>query len=123
MAEAAVLASGGAVAAWLLLMNRYKKRKYAFVVFPNGAYVAFKDRVVIGRYTVLTAGYQEAAKYVSRLHFEIFRKGRVYYIRDLGSKNFTYLDGRRLRCFKPYPLHDGAQITVGNVLTLTFTVG
>lgn len=122
MAEVAIIGAGASIATWLLL--RGGKKQVGYLYFPNGASLTIKNRAVVGRYTILTAGYPpEVAKYVSRLHFEIFKDKGRFYIRDLGSKNFTYLNGRRLRCFRQYLLKNGDQISLANVLTLTFILG
>jgi DNA-binding winged helix-turn-helix (wHTH) protein len=55
---------------------------------------------------------------VSRQHARIFVTSRDATIEDLGSKNGTFLDGKRVRA-RPVLLADGHQIQVGSVF-LTF---
>lgn len=49
---------------------------------------------------------------VSWLHAEISRHGDTFYLRDLGSRNGTFVNGRLLSV--PRPLHDGDRIHLGN---------
>ncbi len=51
---------------------------------------------------------------VSRRHAEIIRKGRDYFIRDLGSRNGTYIAGRgRLGRDQLYKLKEGDEVVLG----------
>jgi hypothetical protein len=52
---------------------------------------------------------------VSRRHAAIRRTVRGYEILDLGSTNGTWLNKKRLIPEKPYPLHNGAQISLGRL--------
>jgi pSer/pThr/pTyr-binding forkhead associated (FHA) protein/NADPH-dependent 2,4-dienoyl-CoA reductase/sulfur reductase-like enzyme len=55
---------------------------------------------------------------VSWLHAEISRHGDTFYLRDLGSRNGTFVNGELLSV--PRPLHDGDRIHLGNT-DLDFT--
>lgn len=57
-------------------------------------------------------------RWISRYHAEIRREATQYTLRDLGSKNGTYLNGRRLAA--PHQLRDGDQISVAPLYVLTF---
>ena len=48
---------------------------------------------------------------VSRRHAEIFRSGDTYFVRDVGSRNGTFLNGKRV--FQPAELTPGNVISVG----------
>jgi sigma-B regulation protein RsbU (phosphoserine phosphatase) len=48
---------------------------------------------------------------VSRRHAEVFRSGDTYFIRDVGSRNGTFLNGKRV--FQPAELAPGSVISVG----------
>lgn len=49
---------------------------------------------------------------VSGTHAEIYVQGGTYWIRDVGSKNGTFVNGARLA--QPRPLYDGDRIAIGN---------
>ena len=51
----------------------------------------------------------------SRRHSKITKKGDAYTIEDLGSTNFTYLNGRMLSPKTPTKLDDGDVIRIGKV--------
>ncbi|MCY2991634.1 MAG: SpoIIE family protein phosphatase [Planctomycetota bacterium] len=55
---------------------------------------------------------------VSRHHAQILRDGNVYYIKDLGSRNGTYLNDVKID-EQTYPLRDGDRVMVCDV-TLAF---
>jgi len=88
------------------------------------------DRAIIGRHTgpadnididlgVLKVG----ADRVSRRHAEIIKRGAEYYIRDLGSRNGTFIQGRgRLGRDQLYKLDDRSQVVIGGA-TLEFRRG
>ncbi len=44
---------------------------------------------------------------ISRCHMKIMRRGVAYVVMDLGSTNYTYLNGERLRPNEEYPLKNG----------------
>ena len=52
---------------------------------------------------------------ISRRHALIRRTERGYEILDLGSTNGTWLNKKRLTPEKPYPLHNGAQVRLGQL--------
>ncbi len=57
---------------------------------------------------------------ISRRHCEVFSDSTGYHIRDLGSRNGTYLNGKRISAATP--LGDGALIQLGNC-RITFHLG
>lgn len=57
-------------------------------------------------------------RWVSRYHARIRREEGQYLIEDLGSKNGTIVNGRRI--VGPTALHDGDQIQVTPLVVLTF---
>ena len=58
---------------------------------------------------------------VSRHHLEIFAKPDGLYVRDLGSANGTWINGRQLSG-EPVRLENGAEILVGPDSKLNFQV-
>lgn len=72
-----------------------------------------KDNFVIGR--GVKVNYVESSKGISRAHFEITKTGEGYGIKDLFSKNGTYLNNHQIVSNKIYPLKNGDIITIGNL--------
>lgn len=79
-------------------------------------YQLTKSRTRIGRGVGADIAVEDAG--VSRAHAEILL-GNPTVIRDLGSTNGTKVDGRKVA---ESPLHDGAQITIGNT-NMTYRSG
>jgi adenylate cyclase len=71
--------------------------------FPLG------DSNVLGRST--TASVRLADREVSRKHSQVDREGDDYVLRDLGSSNGTFLNGKRI--FGPTKLKDGDEVVIG----------
>lgn len=55
---------------------------------------------------------------ISRRHAEVRRQGNQYVLRDLGSKNGTYLNGQEID--GPVPLQDGDEIQIALRVKLLF---
>src|SRR5438105_7633178 len=64
---------------------------------------------VLGRST--TASVRLADREVSRKHSQIDKEGEEYVLRDLGSSNGTFLNGKRI--FGPTNLKDGDEVVIG----------
>lgn len=54
--------------------------------------------------------------YVSRRHAQITQQDAGYYVTDLGSSNGTLVNGQAVQPHKAHPLHNGDQITIGQVV-------
>ena len=57
-------------------------------------------------------------RWVSRYHAQVRREGDEYVVQDLGSKNGTFVNGRRIAA--PMSLSDGDEIQVTPLVKLTF---
>ncbi len=63
---------------------------------------------------------EEDLDYISRRHFEIRGTSQGYFIRDLGSLNGTWVNGRKLAKGESVKLTNGAVIDVAEVVRLRF---
>ncbi len=63
---------------------------------------------------------EEDLDYISRRHFEIRGTSQGYFIRDLGSLNGTWVNGRKLAKGESVKLTNGAVIDVAEVIRLRF---
>lgn len=59
---------------------------------------------------------------VSRLHSRIVRDDNVYLIQDLGSTNYTWLNGQRMIPYQWYQLDDGHTLQFGKLATTVFVI-
>ncbi len=66
-----------------------------------------------------TCGLHLDAQSMSRTHAEIDRTAHGYILRDLGSRNGTFLNGERIDHL-PHPLRDGDEIVFAGVATFRF---
>lgn len=73
-----------------------------------------EGETIIGRGEECTLRIDSAK--VSRRHARIIAAGREVGIEDLGSKNGTFLNGRRLASAERVPLHEGDEILIGATL-------
>lgn len=75
-----------------------------------------KDIVLVGRGQDCDIVLPERP--ISRRHAEVRRQGNQYVLRDLGSKNGTYLNGQEID--GPVPLQDGDEIQIALRVKLLF---
>ena len=87
---------------------------YVFAPGSQRAFTFAKDRVAIGRSHENDVRLANPLRLVSRQHVEILREAGHFWIIDLGSKNATWLNGRRLEAQRRYSLHDGDNFRVGD---------
>ena len=73
-----------------------------------------QDRVSIGRAHTNDVKLTNPMRLVSRQHAEIRQEKGEFWVVDLGSKNATWLNGRRLLAAQPYLLQDGDFFRVGD---------
>lgn len=71
--------------------------------------------MVIGRST--SADLHVADRFLSRRHARLFRNDGEWWIEDLGSRNGSWLNGRRID--SPVPFHDGDRIRLSNTYILS----
>ena len=72
------------------------------------------ERISLGRDRENDLHIPDTSRVVSKRHAEIVCVDGRYEIADLGSKNFTYLNGVRLESGRSYPLHSGDLIKLGD---------
>jgi pSer/pThr/pTyr-binding forkhead associated (FHA) protein len=75
------------------------------------------DELVIGRGGECDLVLPE--RQVSREHIRIFREGNLYYLRDLDSKNGTWVNGKQVKD-ATVPLKDGDEIQIAMAVKITF---
>lgn len=97
------------------LLNRNGKHAY-LVREDNG------KRIPIIRNNFLVGKERKKVDYciggdssVSRVHCRLRQIGDEYYIEDLRSTNYTYVDGEQIPEYKPVYLQDGAKIRIADV--------
>ena len=76
-----------------------------------------QNRTIIGRGTNCEIVLPE--RRISRQHAQIERDGGSYWLRDLGSKNRTYVNGQEMGD-KPYLLKDGDEIQIALCVKMGF---
>jgi DNA-binding winged helix-turn-helix (wHTH) protein len=92
--------------------DRPHQRSLCWLSYGERRFVLSDGENVIGRAS--DAAVHIDSKSVSRHHARVQVTGVRATVEDLGSKNGTFLEGRRLDT--PCALHDGDQITVGSVI-------
>jgi predicted component of type VI protein secretion system len=80
-----------------------------------------EDRVTIGRASENLLTLPDPKRVVSKEHAEIRDEDGRYKLVDRGSKNFTYLNGKRLRSGRPYDIQSGDTFEIGD-FELTFEI-
>lgn len=71
-----------------------------------------QETVIIGRSDKNTTISTQSVG-VSRTHAELVKLSDTYGVKDLGSKNGTYVNDEKITPYKIYELHDGDEILVG----------
>ena len=88
--------------------------EYASSPGKHRALTFAKDRVSIGRAQSNDVKLTNSMRLVSRQHAEIRREKGGFWIVDLGSKNATLLNGRRIEADRPYALQHGDRFVLGD---------
>jgi predicted component of type VI protein secretion system len=84
---------------------------------PKSQWPLAKSSNIIGRES--DSDIQIDERQVSRRHAEIMRTNHKYIIRDLGSKNGTFVNGQAISQ-EPYPIRNGDEIGIALCAKLTF---
>jgi predicted component of type VI protein secretion system len=83
-------------------------------------YLFDQPEVTLGRGPDNDVTLNDPKRIVSSRHAAIRRVGSTCQLVDLGSKNFTYLEGQRLQADDPRPLSDGDRFEIGE-FQITFS--
>ena len=70
-----------------------------------------EDVIFIGR--APDNGIQIKDRSVSRVHLQLIRKGSEYFVRDLKSKNGTFVNGEKLSPDAEIRIYEGVPVTIG----------
>lgn len=76
-------------------------------------YVFDRTPIIIGRAGSSHLTIPDFKRIVSKEHARIEEEGGAYTVTDLGSKNYTFLNERRLESGRAYPIKDGDHIALG----------
>ena len=60
----------------------------------------------------------DVERMISRFHCEIHRRGRTFYLIDVGSANGTFLDRRQITPGKPFRLRRGARVELAHTCVI-----
>ena len=66
------------------------------------------------------SAYQADLKGVSRLHASLRRHGNTLVLTDMGSLNHTHVNGQRLHAHEVRVLHDGDEISFGQLMVSVY---
>jgi hypothetical protein len=97
-----------AVGTWREEVPAERSGVRATLLFPWGE-VRVVDTLLVGRENSPLADHLEALNYVSRAHAEIYVDEGKLYVRDLHSRNFTYVNGERIGT-QPVALTEGDEL-------------
>lgn len=113
MPEAAgtmVFSEGGPANAGGTVVLEQEKGVFLSVKSTNETRKLVKTPFLLGR----NGDWKIADSAVSGRHCQIEFQGGLYYLVDIGSKNGTLLDGKRIEVNQYYPLYNGSMIRLGN---------
>lgn len=97
------------------------------IIQPDGIMMTLapgRDIYVIGREDPSSGSYPDVDLVpfggeeggVSRQHAQITRRGEAYFIEDLNSVNYTFVNKKKIAVGIDHPLQDGDEIRLGRVL-------
>ncbi len=89
--------------------------------YPTLYRVLTEERIVVDKLVYRLGKEQSCVDYfvtnniaVSRSHADIITRGNKYYVKDLNSKNHTYINGQELPVHCEVEIHDGDNLRLGN---------
>ena len=106
-------------------MDEAKQENHPFLIIYKGALAGTRwsldsDTMTIGRGSDCDVVMLE--RQISRYHVRIERDKRGYLLRDLGSKNGTFVNDAPVR-EQPYRLRDGDEINLAKTVQMGFVAG
>ncbi len=78
------------------------------------SFVFHQERITIGRDNANDLPLDDTKRVASKQHAELVVGSASVHLTDLGSKNFTYLNGDRLEAGEPYPVRPGDTIRISD---------
>lgn len=75
-----------------------------------------QEVITIGRDRSSLLYLADPKRIVGRSHAKLERKGDVVHLIDVGSRNFTFLKGKKIDAEKPYVLKPGDQFKIGDFI-------
>ncbi|WP_321421911.1 FHA domain-containing protein [uncultured Methanobacterium sp.] len=95
------------------------KKFLARLILPDNKICLMSDNErIFGREDFLGTLNMDSLEYIGNHHFKILKKNKQFYLTDLNSKNGTKLNDQEIK--GRVKLSDGDQITVANILEITF---
>ncbi|MBI3561439.1 MAG: FHA domain-containing protein [Gammaproteobacteria bacterium] len=95
-----------------------RRESYLIVISKNkqikSEFTLHKKRINIGRHRSNDVSIDDPL--ISRVHAQIYRQGRIYYIRDMHSKNGIFINNKRIDIA---PLKEHTEVKLGDCI-LTF---
>lgn len=99
-----------------LFLDFEEIRAPAYLICMKGPHFDLeKDEVIMGCSSTVDIDLRSIPlqEYVSRRHARIYRQKNEYYFEDVGSKNGSFLNGKKIEHNKGYPIFDGDHFLLG----------
>ena len=92
-----------------------ENQRPVLVRVDNGQEIAIRDNFIIGKQRAKVDYCISGNPSVSRTHARIKQIEGHYYIEDLSSKNYTYVNGAQIAEYRPARLEEGARVRLSDV--------